>query len=222
VPLQRPSSEEAVANLALGKCKEDEIATFDDDLNRARVARRHFGLVRDALLRRLDWNFASAYVTPAADVTAGAGELSVRYPMPPDCIAVREVFVDDIALGDDEWAVESGRVIVGGVEVEAMIVVTSKTGAEIRYTRRVESPRLWDPLFMQAFIGLYAHAMAPELGRSTSQAAAYLAEAEELLVPLAKRTDSKEKATSKVGGRKLPSWLAARGGSRSIPGKLQS
>lgn len=208
MPLARPDSEETVANLALGKCKEEEIATFDDDTHRARVARRHFGLVRDALLRRLDWNFASARVAPAADAVAGIGDFSIRYPMPPDCIAVRRV----AGLGDDEWAVETGRVTIAAVEVDATIVVCNVSGVLVHYTRRVELPTLWDPLFMDAFVCLLAAAMAPELGRSLQQAGSFIGQAEDILVPLAKRTDSREKAPSKVGGGKLPSWIAARGG----------
>lgn len=222
--LQRPSSEEDVANLALGKCHDEEIATFDDGVNRARVARRHFGLVRDALLARLDWNFAAAWDVPAADTADGIGVLVNRFPLPADCVAVRAVYEgeasDDTRLGDDEWAVESGRVTLAGVEVEAKVLVCDIDNPTVKYTRRVESPRLWDPLFMNAFVCLYAGAMAPELGRSDSEAKGYLAEAETLLVPLAKGADSREKASSKVGGRRLTSWLAARGGRQPWPGKM--
>jgi hypothetical protein len=215
--LTRASSEEEFANLALGRCKEDEIATFDDDVNRARVVRRHFGLVRDALLRRLDWNFASTWTQPAADALAGVGTFVNRYPLPSECIAVRAVFDGsaDVVLDDDQWAVEGGRVTLAGADVEAMILVCNSASALIRFTRRVESPRLWDPLFSQAFICLLAAACAPELGRSMSQANALAGEAESILVPLAKRVDAKEKAPSKVGGERLPSWIAARAGFRS-------
>jgi hypothetical protein len=211
--LERPTSEEGVANLALGRCKEDEIATFDDDLNRARVARRHFGLVRDALLARLDWNFASAWDTPAADTVASSGPLATRFVLPADCVVVRQVFLTDmLELGNDEWEIATGRVTIASVEAEAKVLLCNYSSIKVRYTRKVTSPRLWDPLFMDAFVCLYAAAMAPELGKSTSMAAALLQEAEGLLVPLAKRVDSREKAATQVGGTKLTSWIAARGG----------
>lgn len=216
--LARPTTDEMVANLALDKCKEDEIATFDDDINRARVARRHYAAERDALLCRLDWNFASTWVTPAADTAESIGVLRTRYPLPPDCLVVREVLGntdDDVPLGDDEWAVETGRATVGGAEVETKVLVCNEATVTLRYTRLVDSPRLWDPLFLKAFVCLLAAAMAPQLGKSRTEASAMLEEAEQLLVPMAKRGDSKEKAPSKVGGQRLPSWIAARGNFRT-------
>jgi hypothetical protein len=209
--LARPDSEESVANLALGKCHEDEIASFNDDVNRARVVRRHFGLVRDALLRRFDWNFAADWVAPAAAVGLGLGTLDTRYIMPTDCLAIRAVD----GLEDDEWESTTARITDNaGVVIEAMVLVREAgDGTLVKYTRRVETVRLWDPMFTEAFVCLLAAACAPELGRSTSQAAAFRAEAEELLVPLARAADSKEKAKSKATLHlPLNSWLWARRG----------
>lgn len=216
MPAPRPDSEESVANLALDECKEDEIATLDDDLARARVVRRHFAIERDATLARLDWNFAMAWARPAADTVASPGALAIRFPLPPDCIAVREVFsAPGVALLDDEWAVETSRVVLGGVEVEAKVLVTNCATPLVRYTRRVETVALWDPLFLKAFVKFLAGAIAPKLGKSSAMAQRFTSEAEALLLPIAKKADSKEKAPTKQGRTDQGySWLMARRGFR--------
>lgn len=208
--LERPTSEDGIANLILGKCLEDEIATLDDDLARARVVRQFFASERDALLRRFDWNFASTWCRPAADAGTPTGLFTVRYPLPDDCLAVREVE----SLSDAEWGVASAIVSNAGVEVEAMVLECDAASAHVRYTRKVTTVRLWDPLFLKAFVGLCAGACAGQLGRSIRQAQSYTAEAEQLLAPMAMRADSKEKAPDKVARVKLNPWLRARFGIR--------
>jgi hypothetical protein len=225
MPLLRASSELEVANLALGRAKEDEIASFDDDLHRARVARRHFGTERDAVLAELDWNFASAWQQPAADVAPSMGPLKTRFPLEADTIVVREVFPSSSGsgpLGEDRWAMESGNATVAGAVIEAKILTCNETSVLVRYTKRIENVRLWDPLFIKAYVCRLAGAMATELGKSNAMAQSLLEEAESLLVAKAKRIDSHEAAPSVAGQRQLTTWLAARGGgrTRTWPGKL--
>lgn len=209
--LDRPATEEAIANLALDRCKEDEIASFDDDLNRARVVRRHFGAVRDALLRRFDWNFASTWVAPAASATATHGEWQYVYPLPSDCLAVREVR----DLQEDEWEVTTLRMTDSvGADVEALVLATDDASPDVRYTRKVAAVRLWDATFADAFVCQLAARCCPNLGKSIAMARAFTAEAEDLLTPAAARADSQEKAKSKVAHQGVTSWLAARAGFR--------
>jgi hypothetical protein len=198
-------TEEYAANLAMGHLGQREIATLSDNNTRARAVRQFFGMARDATLRLKWWNFATAWETPAADPTAGNGTLKIRYPMPADCIRVR--FIE--GADDDSWAIENAVVNVGGVAVEATILVSSITAPNVCYTRRVEHVRLWDTLFLEQFGYELAALCARKCGRSTSYADSLRATAQQKLT-VAGGIDSKEKA--RAPSRPDTGWVAARRG----------
>lgn len=198
----RPDSEEGVASLALSHLDEPGIASLAEDSAGARAARKWFGAARDAVLRRHSWNFATAWDAPAADIAENLGPLKKRFPLKPDCVRVR--FVQD--LGNDEWAIEGGLATVGGVEVEASILVTNDATPLVCYTRRVEIVRLWDPLFVKAFALELAADMAGELGKGDR--APSLRKSWEEETDAAARSDAQEKAPSEVS--RDTSWLRAR------------
>lgn len=197
-------TEEYAANLAMYHLGQREIATMQDNNTRTRAVRQFFGLARDATLRRKHWNFATAWVIPAADAVAGIGTLTVRYPLPADCLLVR--FVQDADA--DSWAIEGGVVSVGGVPVEATVLVTSIDAPKVCYTRRVEEVRLWDALFLEQFGYELGALCARKCGRSSSFANDLRAIAADKL-RTAGGMDSKEKARE---ARRETSWAAARRG----------
>jgi hypothetical protein len=201
-------TEEYAANLALAHLGKGEIASMvEPNSKRARIMRQHFPAARDATLRRKWWNFATAWVTPAADAVPGTGNFKYRYAMPADCVRVRFVQGCD----DSEWAVESGQASVSGVPVETIILVTNVTAPNVCYTRRIEAVRLWDALFLDAFGHELASRGATALGRSQATADRHAAKAKELIGDAA-TTDSRE------AGRQRPrpwaSILRARLGHR--------
>lgn len=202
-------TEEYAVNLALLHLGQREIATLDDNNTRARAARQFFPMARDATLRLKHWNFATAWATPAADLIAGAGELTIRYPLPADCIRVRYVKGAD----DDSWAIESGTASVGGVPVETMILVSSIADPSVCYTRRIEQVRLWDALFVEVFSYELAACCARKLGKSAGYAQG-LRETAEAKLRVASGIDAKEKA--RAPQRSETSWLAARRGRRYV------
>jgi hypothetical protein len=67
--------------------------------------------------------------------------------MPADCLRVRFIKGDNRS----EWAIETARGRVGGVDVEASILVTNIDAPTVCYTRRVTAVRLWDAMFLPAF-----------------------------------------------------------------------
>ncbi len=198
-------TEEYAANLAMGHLGQREIATLSDNNTRARAVRQFFPMARDATLRLKWWNFATAWVTPAADAIAGTGLLTVRYPLPPDCIRVR--FIED--QDEDSWAIENATISIGGVPVEATILVTDLTAPNVCYTRRVDSVRLWDTLFLEQFGYELAACCARKCGKSAAYANALRATAAEKL-RVAGGVDSKEKA--REPSRADTGWASARRG----------
>lgn len=201
-------TEEYAANLAMGHLGQREIATLSDNNTRTRAVRQFFAIARDASLRLKWWNFATAWVTPAEDATAGTGALTRRFALPAACIRVR--FVED-AL-EDSWAIENAMIAVGAVQTEATILVTDIAAPNVCYTRRVEEVRLWDTLFLEQFGYELAACCARRCGKSAAYAQALRATAAEKL-RIAGGVDSKEKAREPV--RPETSWATARRGGRA-------
>src|SRR5438105_1471570 len=98
----RARSELDAANLALSYIREPGITSFEENTHRARVCRKHFGTVRDALLRGANYNFATWRFAPARDPVDSIGPLVKRYALPDECLKVRGVD----GLEADEWEVE--------------------------------------------------------------------------------------------------------------------
>lgn len=188
------------ANAALSLIGLTALNSFDEDRTAARVARRHFGLIRDSLLKKTAWNFATRQVTvPLASGPADA-PFVCRYLLPDDCLAVRSV----PGLEADEWAV------IGAGGPEDPLVRYLDTAAEaplVNITRRVVDPIRWNPEFTEVFVARLAEACAPQCTRSASAANRAHQVAAELL-PEAKRNDARERAASQIS--RTTSWISAR------------
>jgi hypothetical protein len=203
-------TEEYATNLALGHLGQPEIASMSDSTTRARAARLQFPNVRRSLLRRKWWNFATGWISPAADTVAGIGPLKIRYPLPTQCLRVR--FVNDAHgnnIGDDSWAVEAGNATVGGVAVETEVLVTNQAAPVVCITQDVTLPRLWDDLFLNVFACELASRLATKVGRSQSTAEKWHTEAEDQLITAA-GVDSKEKAPESGHRRPTASFVSSR------------
>jgi hypothetical protein len=155
-------TEEFAANIALGLLGQPEIASMADATTRARKVRQFFPVARDHLQRDKQWNFCTAWVTPAADIRPSPGPLKVRYPLPQDCLRVRFIKGDNRR----EWAIESAIADVGGVPVETMVMVTNISAPNVCYSRRITAVRLWDAIFLPAFGHMLAGYLATSLGKS--------------------------------------------------------
>lgn len=205
-------TEEYAANLAMGHLGQPEIASLKSDATtRARKVRQFFPAARDELLRHKPWNFATAWVTPAADPVPSLGHFKIRYAMPDDCLRIRFI------KGDNRrgWDIESGQAEVGGVPVEATILVTNIDAPTVCYTRRITTVRLWDAMFLPAFGYMLAGYCATALGKSQTWGDAMKAQAIAATTEAA-GVDAKERGGQR--GRPETSWQRARRG-RGISGR---
>lgn len=203
-------TEEYATNLALGHLGQPEIAAMSDPTTRARGASLFFPTVRRALLRREWWNFATGWISPAADAVAGAGPLKIRYPLPANCLRVRFVRTQNNGeLGADSWAVEGAIAAVAGVQVETEILVSNVAAPLVCITQDIALPRLWDDLFLGVFALELASVLAKKLGRSQTTADNLHKEAEDKLVNAA-GIDSKEKAREGESQRPTASFVSSR------------
>lgn len=198
-------TEEFAANLALGHLGQPEIAAMSDSTTRARKVRQFFPVARDAMLRHKPWNFATAWISPAADPVQGLGDLKLRYPLPVDCLRVRYIKGDNRR----DWAIESSVASVGGVAVETSILVTNIVSPTVCYTRQIAAVRLWDSMFLDAFGYMLASYLATALGRSQSTADDMKAKALSATVDAA-GIDGKERGGEQC--RPEPSWARSRRG----------
>lgn len=202
-------TDEFAANLALGHLGEPEIAAMSDQSKRARKIRQFFAPARDELLRRKDWNFASAWHIPSADTVPGIGPFKIRYPMPAYCVRVREVEGCD----SDAWGIESAIADVQGAAVEVEILVTNLTELNVRITRNDIPVRLWDAIFLPAFGHMLASYLATSLGKSRTTSDYHKSEAMKLISDAA-TIDSKERGRQQR--RAETSWVTARRGGRGF------
>lgn len=203
----RPSTDVDAANIALAYCNQRKIASFADPTKRAREAKLHYGLVRDALLRKGWWNFAKTWVNPAADATDSLGPLKKRYLLPQEIIAVR--YIEELERRED-WEVENATAVIGGAQVEAIAVVTNYVGPTICCTKRVDNVRIWDAAFCEAFCIEYAIAMSGKLGGLSATRRAELQARAKELTPEARRLDAREKKRQTIS--RDVSWARVRRG----------
>lgn len=199
-----PLTETAMANGALAEIGETAITDIDDPKRAAaRVCKQNFGAVRDALLRRVPWQFAQHRVSPAAVAAPAGSPWAYRYRMPGDCIAPQDIVGADPA----SWEVSSA----GDDQSLGVVVDANITAPQIVYTRRIVNPAQWDALFAQVFQLMLAAKINPLIGRDKQKTNDCLLRAERLL-GTASRLDAQAQAANRVSGN--TSWIAARRGWR--------
>lgn len=152
--LQRPLTELDAANGALGLLGEPAIADFNEKRKAARACKQRFGAVRDRLLRAREDNFSVARVTPGLTEAVANAKFTKRYNLPEDCLKVRGVD----GLAEDEWSVETRD---DAAAVPSLL--TNIDAPKITYTRRVETVRLWDAMFCEAFEAALAAEIQPRI-----------------------------------------------------------
>jgi len=228
-----PQTETDVANLALAAIGEPPITSLADPSSRGKAINLHFAATRRKVLRAHDWNFCSAWVLPAMSPQLGLGTLQNRFPLPDDCLKVREVTQQratitsntGISITDpniiaeleasqpvypaDEqwWQIENVTVNPSDVASATMMLVTSMTVPLVNYTRDVTLIRLWDAEFLTAFVQELAGAVAPGIAKDINAGEKKAAMAEEL-IDKASRTDSREQSPKHVD--RNTSWIMAR------------
>lgn len=128
------ASEVSICNLALQKLGESRISSLSDDSKAARECNASYEHVRDMELSAHDWNFARARTSLAADATAPAFGYDYSYTLPADYLQIRPDNSSDL-----DWQIEGQSIL-------------TNWGAplEIVYTRRVEDPNVFHPLFIEA------------------------------------------------------------------------
>lgn len=222
-----------VANLALSEIGEPPIGSFTENTARSRAINRWYGIKRDQILRDHDWGFCSAWIVPAMNPTPSIGYLKNRFPMPGDCLKIREVrafrsnmttfgttgisitdpniiaeleTLTTAPFGQHEWNTE-GASVAGEPPAAAVVMVTNMQQPVVNFTRRIDMIRLWDAQAVAAFVKELASAIAPGIAKDLSAGEKKHAEAADL-TEMAARTDSREQSPRQIS--RETSWAASR------------
>jgi hypothetical protein len=178
-------TETAVANEALSLLRQSAITNVESDTDHvAKVLRKHFAGVRDALLRRYPWNFAEreAVLTALPDVPTGVWQYAYALPNKPYCLTARKLHREH----HRHWKVR-GRTLVSNIGPSVTLI----------YTALVDDVSQWDALFRMAFSTALAARCAPEIAKDLELEQLKSAQAQDALAA-AFPTDSAEGTADEV------------------------
>jgi hypothetical protein len=185
-----------ICNSALNDLGEEAIASLADNTKAARLCNQRWPAVRDAVLRAHPWNCATTLVELAASATAPSWKWSASYPLPTDCLRVLTVATCGTPLS--AWEVQAGSVLC------------DETGPlSVAYIRRLDDPRLFDPLLCETLAARLAATLAYPLTASTSLGQAFWSLYADKLRE-ARGVDARE--ASPIPAPAPTSWLAAKMG----------
>lgn len=182
----------SIANLALQALGESSPITDIKAANtRSQQCNRVYEPERRALLRAHPWSFARSRKTLAPETEAPAFGYTKQYALPPDCLR----FLGGPDLTDDDFEIEGKNVLAS--EGDAL---------QIWYTKDIDDPNLFDPLFVNAL----SLAMAVKLAEPVTGSSTKFEQVNGLFmdaVRIAKRTSAIELPAREF---QQDSWLDAR------------
>lgn len=127
----------AIANRALQILGAKRISALDQDHPNARAMNTAYAPVRDALLRKYDWNFAKERASVAADATDDLYEGLKRYRLPNDYARLmRRTMTSYYLESRRDWQIEGG-----------FILTADSAPLNFRYIKKVTDPAIHDPMF---------------------------------------------------------------------------
>jgi hypothetical protein len=127
-----------IANSALVQLRGNPIASLEADRDDARAVKATFVIERDALLRELDWGFASERPGPLAEASpAPTWGFAHAYTLPARCLVVREVEGEPHVT----WRQEGGQ-----------LLTDEAAPLRVRWTQRIEAAERFSASFTAALV----------------------------------------------------------------------
>lgn len=149
-----------ICNSALTDLGEEPITSLGDGTKAARLCNQRWPAVRDAVLRAHPWNCATAQVRLAASAQGPAFGHAHAYPLPTDCLRV--LAVECSGAGLEGWEVQGGALLCG-----------EAGPLDLTFVRRLDDPRLYDALLVEALTARLAATLAYPLTASTALGQAF-------------------------------------------------
>lgn len=146
----------SLCNLAISHCQSQGfIADFATDATPQGVlCRLHYDPVRQSTLEAHPWNFATRRQA-LAPLGETVPDWDFAYAWPAGALTARDILKD--SPDDDPIPFEVALRENG----EVRCILTDRANAVLRFTRDVEQPALFSPLFVQAFSWALAASIAP-------------------------------------------------------------
>ena len=183
-----------LCNNALTDLGEEAIASLADNTKAARLCNQRWPAVRDAVLRAHPWNCACAQVELAASAAQPGWQYQASFPLPANCLRVLSVCSGGSALG--AWEVQAGAVLCD-----------CAGPLQVLYVRRIDDPRLFDPLLCETLTARLSATLAYPITASTALAQSFWAAYADKLRE-ARGVDAREAAP--VAAPAPTSWLSAK------------
>lgn len=187
------ASNVGIANAALRKLGQSPITSFGENSKAARLANERFEELRDELLGRHPWNFATKRRSLAASATVPVWGFEAAYPLPADYIRVFEVNGEDEYT--NKWKVENGA-----------IVTDLPAPLEIRYVYRVADANRMISGFREALASVLAADWAEDLTGDDNVVARWDRKAR-IAVATARSNDGQEGTPDQF---EADEWISAR------------
>lgn len=151
-----------------------------DGSTTAKTIQRVYQDCVDSVLQAYDWNFNAVRAKIAKSSTNPAFDFAYQYPLPGDCLRVREVY--DTGLGyaaqtgyyreahdqRERWQVET---IVDNDSPTRVLVTDMDSPVNIVYSRRINSLGFWSPLAIDTLVYRVAMMIAMPITQKRSTAA---------------------------------------------------
>lgn len=149
------NSEIAICNQALGWLGANQIISFDDASQEAKLCKANYQYLRDAVLEDYAWSFAVKRdsLAPLAETPVTYG---YAFQVPSDAIRILQVSVDASfdPTEDVVWEIEDNKIL------------TDNASIYVRYVYRVTDPTKFSPNFKQALAARIAADIAIPLSAS--------------------------------------------------------
>lgn len=171
-----------VCNLALARLGARRLTDFDDDTTtEAKACRLQFDIIRDSLLRRHQWDFATASVMLEEGADPPISEYAKAWDMPADCVRIIRLSSGDSAKPIQDFARRGRSILTQDYTEIELVYVTNGTEIET-----------WDSLFIQAVMLSLAKAIAGDVTQNPALAQECQQELEALALPAAQTADARE------------------------------
>jgi hypothetical protein len=159
------TSQTAIYNMALGHCGVTRFVQSPTDTSaEARLCNTFWDNVLEQVLGRVDWNFASRFVTlNLVDKTIPGWKYAYTYPN--DCLTAREIIdsTTDLSLIKYKRGLQIPFAVVDNEVGGTLVIATNQQFAVLRYTAKVKVSSLWSPSFINCVSLLLAAKLAPAL-----------------------------------------------------------
>src|ERR1017187_1896837 len=189
-----------ICNRALQKLGAKRITSISEASPSGRAVNLAYPIIRQAEMRKFDWNFAITRVQIAADNPAPTWGRANAFQLPADFIKLTNSYPESFysadnntlsfgsstaSTGQSDWVIETGN----------KVLTNSASPLNVRYIADITDTSLWDPIFCEVVSTALALEICEELTQSNTKKSQLMAEYKDLIEE-AKHADSIEIAPS--------------------------